>query len=605
MHSHLQAPDSKTDSNSRSGRLKATVLGAFAISTKLVAVSARLIVISTSLAVSYGAHADAILEGERFNPVTATQGMVSTSHALATEVALQILKDGGNAVDAAVTAGFALAVTQPRSGNIGGGGFMLIAPGDGAAPEAIDYRETAPAAATEDLFLDDDGNVVQNRSRFTHKAAGVPGTVAGLALALERHGSISLKQALAPAIKLASDGFIVPRRFNEGLEQARERMTLWPATLKTFYKEDGSAWQPGERFRQPELAATLQRIADQGTDGFYRGETARLIAEEMARHDGLITEADLAGYKPVVRTPVHGTYRGYDIYSMSPPSSGGVHIVQILNIMEGFPIAEFGHNSASAIHYMAEAMKLAYADRTQYLGDTDFVNVPVAGLISKGYAEELRGTIREEARPAREIKPGQPAAYESPETTHFSVVDRWGNAVSNTYTINFSYGSGITVAGAGFLLNNEMDDFSAKPGVPNAYGLIGGAANKIEPGKRMLSSMSPTVVRKDGRNFLVTGSPGGSRIITTTLQVIMNVIDHGMNIQSAVSVPRIHHQWLPDQIRIEQGISADTVKLLKSKGHTVVTDSAMGAIQSIMIGEDGTLYGGADPRRSTSSAMGF
>ena len=606
MHSHLQTPDSKTDSNSRSGRLKATVLGAFAISTKLVAVCTRLIVISTSLAVSYGAHADAILEGERFNPVTATQGMVSTSHALATEVALQILKDGGNAVDAAVTAGFALAVTQPRSGNIGGGGFMLIAPGDGAAPEAIDYRETAPAAATEDLFLDDDGNVVQNRSRFTHKAAGVPGTVAGLALALERHGSISLKQALAPAIKLASDGFIVPRRFNEGLEQARERMTLWPATLKTFYKEDGSAWQSGERFRQPELAATLQRIADQGTDGFYRGETARLIAEEMARHDGLITEADLAGYKPVVRTPVHGTYRGYDIYSMSPPSSGGVHIVQILNLMEGFPIAEFGHNSASAIHYMAEAMKLAYADRTQYLGDTDFVDVPVAGLISKGYAEELRGTIRaEEARPASEIKPGQPAAYESPETTHFSVVDRWGNAVSNTYTINFSYGSGITVAGAGFLLNNEMDDFSAKPGVPNAYGLIGGAANKIEPGKRMLSSMSPTVVRKDGRNFLVTGSPGGSRIITTTLQVIMNVIDHGMNIQSAVSVPRIHHQWLPDQIRIEQGISADTVKLLENKGHTVVTDSAMGAIQSIMIGEDGTLYGGADPRRSTSSAQGF
>ncbi|UQG61178.1 gamma-glutamyltransferase [Marinobacter sp. M3C] len=599
MHSHLQAPNSKTGSNTRSGRLKATVLGAFFI-------SARLTIISISLAVSYGAHANAILEGERFNPVTATQGMVSTSHTLATEVALQVLKDGGNAVDAAVTAGFALAVTQPRSGNIGGGGFMLIAPGDGAAPEAIDYRETAPAAATEDLFLDEDGKVDQNRSRFTHKAAGVPGTVAGLALALERHGSISLKQALAPAIKLASDGFVVPRRFSEGLEQARDRMTRWPATLETFYKEDGSAWQPGERFRQPELAATLQRIADQGTDGFYKGETARLIAAEMARNDGLITEADLAGYKPAIRTPVQGTYRGYDIYSMSPPSSGGVHIVQILNILEGFPIAEFGHNSASAIHHMSEAMKLAYADRTQYLGDTDFVDVPVAGLISKGYAEELRGTIRaDKTRPASEIKPGQPAAYESPETTHFSVVDRWGNAVSNTYTINFSYGSGITVAGAGFLLNNEMDDFSAKPGVPNAYGLIGGAANKIEPGKRMLSSMSPTVVRKDGRNFLVTGSPGGSRIITTTLQVIMNVIDHGMNIQSAVSVPRIHHQWLPDQIRIEQGISADTVKLLESKGHTVVTDSAMGAIQSIMIGEDGTLYGGADPRRSTSSAQGF
>jgi len=606
MHSHLQAPNSKTGSNTRSGRSKAIALGAIVASKSLMAVCTRLMLISTGLVISHGAHADAILEGERFNPVTATQGMVSTSHTLATEVALQVLKDGGNAVDAAVTAGFALAVTQPRSGNIGGGGFMLIAPGDGTAPEAIDYRETAPAAATEDLFLDEDGNVDQNRSRFTHKAAGVPGTVAGLALALERHGSISLKQALAPAIKLASDGFIVPRRFSEGLEQARERMTRWPATLETFYKEDGSAWQPGERFRQPELAATLQRIADQGTDGFYKGETARLIAAEMASNDGLITEADLAGYKPAIRTPVHGTYRGHDIYSMSPPSSGGIHIVQILNILEGFPIGEYGHNSASAIHHMAEAMKLAYADRTQYLGDTDFVDVPVAGLISKGYAEELRGTINaDKTRPASEIKPGQPAAYESPETTHFSVVDRWGKAVSNTYTINFSYGSGITVAGAGFLLNNEMDDFSAKPGVPNAYGLIGGAANKIEPGKRMLSSMSPTVVRKNGRNFLVTGSPGGSRIITTTLQVIMNVIDHGMNIQSAVSVPRIHHQWLPDQIRVEQGISADTVKLLESKGHTVVTDSAMGAIQSIMIGEDGTLYGGADPRRSTSSAQGF
>jgi len=606
MHSHLQAPNSKTGSNTRSGRSKVIALGAIVASKSLMAVCIRLMLISTGLVISYGAHADAILEGERFNPVTSTQGMVSTSHTLATEVALQVLKDGGNAVDAAVTAGFALAVTQPRSGNIGGGGFMLIAPGDGTAPEAIDYRETAPAAATEDLFLDEDGNVDQNRSRFTHKAAGVPGTVAGLALALERHGSISLKQALAPAIKLASDGFVVPRRFSEGLEQARERMTRWPATLETFYKEDGSAWQPGERFRQPELAATLQRIADQGTDGFYKGETARLIAAEMASNDGLITEADLAGYEPAIRTPVHGTYRGHDIYSMSPPSSGGIHIVQILNILEGFPIGKYGHNSASAIHHMAEAMKLAYADRTQYLGDTDFVDVPVAGLISKGYAEELRGTINaDKTRPASEIKPGQPAAYESPETTHFSVVDRWGNAVSNTYTINFSYGSGITVAGAGFLLNNEMDDFSAKPGVPNAYGLIGGAANKIEPGKRMLSSMSPTVVRKNGRNFLVTGSPGGSRIITTTLQVIMNVIDHGMNIQSAVSVPRIHHQWLPDQIRVEQGISADTVKLLQSKGHTVVTDSAMGAIQSIMIGEDGTLYGGADPRRSTSSAMGF
>ena len=558
------------------------------------------------LASSTNANEQAILEGERFHPVQGSQGMVATSHTLATEVALKVLKDGGNAIDAAVTAGFALAVTQPRSGNIGGGGFLVYSPGNGDAPEAIDYRETAPAAATETMFQDQDGNVVSERSRFSHKAAGVPGTVAGLALALERHGTLSLSQALAPAIRLAREGFVVPHRFTEGLEQARDRLERWPATRATFYKKDGSAPQPGEVFRQPELADTLQRIAKQGVKGFYEGETAQLIVAEMRRGEGLITLEDLRNYEPAVRQPVHGTYRGFDIYSMSPPSSGGTHIVQILNILEDYPIGEWGHNSANTIHHMAEAMKLAYADRSEYLGDTDFVAVPLQGLTSKGYADQLRASIKaDKARPASEIAPGKPGPRESPETTHFSVVDRWGNAVSNTYTINFSYGSGITVAGAGFLLNNEMDDFSAKPGVPNAYGLIGGEANKVEPGKRMLSSMSPTIVRKDNRNFLVTGSPGGSRIITTTLQVIMNVIDHNMNIQTAVSAPRIHHQWLPDEIRVEQGISPDTLDLLRARGHTINTGSAMGAIQSILIGEDGTLYGGADPRRSTSSAMGF
>ena len=558
------------------------------------------------LASSTNANEQAILEGERFHPVQGSQGMVATSHTLATEVALKVLKDGGNAIDAAVTAGFALAVTQPRSGNIGGGGFLVYSPGNGDAPEAIDYRETAPAAATETMFQDQDGNVVSERSRFSHKAAGVPGTVAGLALALERHGTLSLSQALAPAIRLAREGFVVPHRFTEGLEQARDRLERWPATRATFYKKDGSAPQPGEVFRQPELADTLQRIAKQGVKGFYEGETAQLIVAEMRRGEGLITLEDLRNYEPAVRQPVHGTYRGFDIYSMSPPSSGGTHIVQILNILEDYPIGDWGHNSANTIHHMAEAMKLAYADRSEYLGDTDFVAVPLQGLTSKGYADQLRASIKaDKARPASEIAPGKPGPRESPETTHFSVVDRWGNAVSNTYTINFSYGSGITVAGAGFLLNNEMDDFSAKPGVPNAYGLIGGEANKVEPGKRMLSSMSPTIVRKDDRNFLVTGSPGGSRIITTTLQVIMNVIDHNMNIQTAVSAPRIHHQWLPDEIRVEQGISPDTLDLLRARGHTINTGSAMGAIQSILIGEDGTLYGGADPRRSTSSAMGF
>lgn len=566
----------------------------------------RFIAGTTLLLCSALAGAEAILEGERFHPVTGSQGMVVTSHTLATEVALEVLKGGGNAMDAAVTAGFALAVTQPRSGNIGGGGFMLYAPGDGSNVEAIDYREKAPAGATEAMFQDDSGNVVQNRSRFTHKAAGVPGTVAGLALALERHGTLTLKQALAPAIRLARDGFIVPSRFTEGLEQARERLARWPATLETFYKEDGTAWQPGERFVQPDLANTLERIATHGIRDFYQGETAELIVAEMQHNDGLITLEDLRNYQPAIREPIHGTYRDHDIYSMSPPSSGGTHIVQILNILEGYSMAELGHNSAAGIHRMAEAMKLAYADRATYLGDTDFVDVPLAGLTSKGYANNLRkGIATDRARPSSGIQAGTPAAYESPETTHFSIVDRWGNAVSNTYTINFSYGSGITVDGAGFLLNNEMDDFSAKPGVPNAYGLIGGEANKIAPEKRMLSSMSPTIVRRGGQNYLVAGSPGGSRIITTTLQILMNVIDYEMNIQSAVSAPRVHHQWLPDEIRIEQGISPDTIGLLEEMGHKVVFGRAMGAIQSILINDDGELHGGADPRRSTSSAMGY
>ena len=551
-------------------------------------------------------NAQAILEGERHHPVPGSQAMVATSHHKATEVALEVLKDGGNAVDAAVTAGFALAVTQPRSGNIGGGGFMLVAPGDGGPVKAIDYRETAPAAATRTMFQDSDGNAVPQRSRFSHLASGVPGAVAGFALALEEYGTITLAEALAPAIALARDVFEVPHRFTEGLEQARDRLTPWPATRATFYREDGSAPQPGEVFRQPELAATLQRIADHGIEDFYEGETARLIVDEMERGGGLITLEDLAGYKPVIREPVQGRYRGHKVFSMSPPSSGGTHIVQILNILEGYPMGDYGHNSAQTIHLMAEAMKRAYADRSEYLGDTDFVEVPLKGLTSKAYAEHLRNGIdRYKATPSEQIAPGKPQPYESNETTHFSIVDQWGNAVSNTYTINFSYGSGITVAGAGFLLNNEMDDFSAKPGVPNAYGLIGGEANRIEPGKRMLSSMSPTILRKDGRNVLVTGSPGGSRIITTTLQVIMNVVDHGLNIQSAVSAPRIHHQWLPDEIRIEQGISPDTIDLLESMGHTVRTRAAMGAIQSIQVDDDGQLWGAGDPRRSTSSARGY
>jgi gamma-glutamyltranspeptidase/glutathione hydrolase len=568
--------------------------------TKIMALA-----VGTVLLLSQTVYSAAILEGERMSPVQGTEGMVVTSHFLATQSAQDVLKNGGNAIDAAVTAAFSLAVTQPRSGNIGGGGFMLISSEKNDDVVAIDYREKAPGKATVDMFLDKDGNADSNVSRYSHLAAGVPGTVAGLAMALEKYGTISLKEAIAPAIKLASEGFIVTPRFSDGLKEKAEMLKKWPSTAKIFYKADGSYYEPGDLFVQKDLAATLTRISENGIKEFYEGKTAELLVAEMAKHGGLITMEDMKNYTPGFRTPVHGTYRGYDIYSMSPPSSGGTHVIQILNILEGYPIAEYGHNSAKTIHLMAEAMKLAYADRSQYLGDEDFVKVPLKALTSKKYAESLRQKIDPaKATDSSTIAPGKVLPYESNETTHFSIVDKFGNAVSNTYTINFSYGSGIVVEGAGFLLNNEMDDFSAKPGVPNAYGLIGGEANKIEPNKRMLSSMSPTIVKQEGKNFLITGSPGGSRIITTTLQVIMNVIDHGLNIQSSVAAPRVHHQWLPDELRVEEGLSPDTVKALAEMGHTVKQKSAMGAIQSIMI-KDGMMYGGADPRRSTALAAGL
>jgi gamma-glutamyltranspeptidase/glutathione hydrolase len=551
------------------------------------------------------AHSAAILEGERMTAVAGHEGMVVTSHFLATQAALEVLKNGGNAVDAAVTAAFSLAVTQPRSGNIGGGGFMLISSEQKDEVVAIDYREKAPGKAVADMFLDKEGKADSVLSRYSHLAAGVPGTVAGLALALERYGTISLKKAMAPAILLAEQGFVVTPRFSDGLKDKEAMLKKWSSSSEIFYKPDGSYYEPGDLFIQKDLAATLGRIAAHGAQEFYRGKTAELLVAEMAAHGGLITMEDMKNYAPAVREPVHGTYRGFDIYSMSPPSSGGTHVIQILNILEGYPIGQFGHNSGQTLHLMAEAMKRAYADRSLYLGDEDFVKVPLRGLTAKAYAAKFRQKIdMERATPSSTIAPGNPLPFESDETTHFSIVDKYGNAVSNTYTINFSYGSGIVVQGAGFLLNNEMDDFSAKPGVPNAYGLIGGKANKIEPGKRMLSSMSPTIVKHQGKNFLVTGSPGGSRIITTTLQVIMNVIDHGLNIQSAVAAPRIHHQWLPDELRIEEGISVDTLKILKEKGHTISQRPAMGAIQSIMI-KDGMMYGGADPRRSTALAAGL
>ncbi|MFT6156220.1 MAG: gamma-glutamyltranspeptidase/glutathione hydrolase [Neolewinella sp.] len=547
----------------------------------------------------------AILEGQRAHPVEGLKGMVSTSHPIATDVALKVLKDGGNAIDAAVTAGFALAVTQPRSGNIGGGGFMLISAESKDEVVAIDYREKAPKAAFEKLFQDDNGEVVKERSRYSHLSAGVPGTVAGLLLALEKYGSISIEQALAPAINLAEHGFIVPQRFSKGLKSRHAHLSKRAYGKQLFYKSDDRFYEVGDLFVQGDLAKTLKRISALGAEGFYRGKTAQLIADDMQANGGIMTLDDLASYQAEIREPVKGTYRGHDIYSMSPPSSGGAHVVQILNILEGYQLSEYGPNSAQTLHLMSEAMKRAYADRAEYLGDTDFVEVPLKGLTAKSYAKALRSQIDSRvSTPSEQLGAGKPSAYESDETTHFSIVDQFGNAVSNTYTINFSYGSGIAVPGAGFLLNNEMDDFSAKPGIANAYGLLGGEANKIQPEKRMLSSMSPTIVKKDNKNYLVTGTPGGSRIITTTLQVVLNVIDHGMNIQSAVNAPRMHHQWYPDEIRVEAGFSRDTKNLLESMGHKVVQKAAMGASQSILI-EDGVFYGAADPRRSTSSAKGY
>lgn len=568
----------------------------------------RLLLLYIALAcISPLASAQVILAGERSHPVVGDHAMVVTSHKIATEVALSILKEDGNAIDAAVAAGFALAVAQPRSGNIGGGGFMLYSPASAMPVVAIDYREKAPALAFETMFLDSTGKVDKSLSRFSRRSAGVPGTVAGLLLALQKYGTMSAAQVLAPAISLASQGFELPARFINGLAARQKTLKSWPASEQKFFKQNGGSYQVGEVFKQPDLAKTLQSIAENGRAGFYQGDTAKLIVAEMQRHNGLISLEDLKNYQAVVREPIHGNYRGHDIYSMPPPSSGGVHIVQILNMLERYPLGEFGHNSAQTIHHMSEAMRRAYADRATYLGDSDFIDVPVSGLISKPYANELaKSIVDHKATPSVEIKAGTPSAYESDQTTHFSIVDQFGNAVSNTYTLNFSYGSGIVVAGAGFLLNNEMDDFSAKPGVANAYGLLGGEANKIEPHKRMLSSMSPTIVKRNGQNYLVTGSPGGSRIISTTLQVILNVIDHGMNIQSAVNAPRVHHQWYPDEIRIEQGISADTVSLLEQRGHKVVQKRAMGGIQSILIDHDaGKLYGAADPRQSTSFAAGF
>lgn len=541
----------------------------------------------------------------RHHPVTDAGGMVVTQNQLASEVGAQILADGGNAVDAAVAIGFALAVTLPRAGNLGGGGFMLVYLSRENKTISIDYREVAPASASRDMFLGRDGELDKSRVRFTRDAAGVPGTVAGMHHALSRYGTMRWKDVIKPAIELAANGVVVSPDLANSLQRSRSRLSAYPETMRVFFKPDGAPYVVGETFKQRDLARSLSEIANRGPAAFYEGGIAEKIVADMQANDGPITAADLAAYKVVEREPVRGTYRGLDVVSMPPPSSGGVHIVQMLNVLENFPLAEFGHGSATTIHIMAEAMRVAYADRSKYLGDPDFFDVPGEWLMSKDYARQIADGINlEAARPSSDVGPGVIPRYESPDTTHYSVMDSAGNAVANTYTLNFSFGSGITLTGTGILLNNEMDDFSAKPGVPNAFGLLGGEANAIAANKRPLSSMTPTMIFKNGKPYIVTGSPGGSRIITTVLQLLVNVIDFDMNAADAVSAPRIHHQWFPDKLFHEIGFSADTLRLLAGLGHdTTATPFSMGSVQTI-VAKDGFLHGAADPRRPNSAAIG-
>ncbi|MEZ5605688.1 MAG: gamma-glutamyltransferase [Burkholderiaceae bacterium] len=539
-----------------------------------------------------------------FHPVVGHKGMVATEQELASKIGLDVLKAGGNAVDAAVAIGFALAVALPNAGNVGGGGFMMVYDAKTHKSVAVDFREMAPAAATRDMYVGPDGKVINGKSLYTHAAVGVPGTVAGLTHALQKWGSLPLARVMQPSIQLAEKGYPVSVTLAKVLKQETKNMGQWPATRAIFWK-DGAPLKAGDRLVQKDLGHSLRLIARDGAKAFYEGEIAHRIAAEMARHGSPMTLQDLKNYKVVEREPIRGTYRGYEIATMPPPSSGGIHLVQILNIMERWPIKDWGHNSATTVHHMAEAMKLAYADRSEYLGDTDFVKVPVKGLTAKKYADALAAQISaDHARAAKDIKPGKPQPYESDQTTHYSVVDKAGNMVGVTYTLNTNFGSGIVAPGTGITLNNEMDDFSAKPGVPNAYGLIGGDANAVQAGKRPLSSMTPTLVFKDGKPWMVTGSPGGARIITTVLQQIVNGIDFGMNPAEAASQLRFHHQWTPDELRIEKGFSPDTIRLLKDKGQHVVVKATMGRTQTIQIHGD-TLWGYSDPRNPDGRTLGF
>ena len=546
-----------------------------------------------------------IIEYSSINhPVISQTGMVVSQRKSASEVGAEILRNGGNAVDAAVATGLALAVVLPRAGNLGGGGFMVVYLKDQDKTVTIDYREKAPSAAHRDLFLDENGNYDKKIAQFSLLSAGVPGTVAGLHHALTKYGSLSWKEVLEPSIRLAEEGFAVPHDLANILASStyKQRLSSNEAAAKSYYKSDKSNYKAGEILKLPDLAWTLKQLAEFGPDAFYKGEIAKKIVQEMERNQGLISAEDLKNYKAVERSPVEGTYKNFKIVSMPPASSGGIHLIQMLNMLEEFPIKEMGFGSADSIHILAEVMKRAYADRSKHLGDMDFYDVPFS-LMSKGYSSSLNKSISIKSRTAsKDVFAGDPYPYESPDTTHFSVMDQYGNAVSNTYTLNFSYGSGIMIPGTGMLMNNEMDDFSSKPGVPNGYGLLGSEANSIQAHKRPLSSMTPTIIFKDNNPYLVLGSPGGSRIITTVLQVALNVMEHDMNVAQAVNSPRIHHQWLPEVLMMEKGFGPDTERLLEEKGYRLYPSRTMGSVQAILK-EGEYFYGAADPRRPSSGAI--
>ncbi|MDQ5835215.1 MAG: gamma-glutamyltransferase [Acidobacteriota bacterium] len=538
-------------------------------------------------------------------PVRARHGMVASTSKLASQAGVEILKRGGNAVDAAIAVAFALAVTYPAAGNLGGGGFMMIRLRDGRTT-AIDYREMAPAAANRNVYLDERGELKKGEggSLIGYRAAGVPGTVAGMELALKKYGSgkLTWSQLIEPARRLAAEGFALPYSTARGMKANADELGQYPESKK-IYLNGGNFWNEGDVWRQPDLAATFARLQRAGAREFYEGQTARLIAADMRAHNGLITLEDMKGYVAKEREPLRGTYRGFEVISMPPPSSGGAVLIEMLNVLEGFDLRHMGASASERYHVETEAMRRAFADRAEYMGDADFVSVPVAGLIDKAYAERLRRGIKlERASTSAEVKAGRPTGAESLETTHFTVVDAEGNCVSNTYTLNDSFGSKVVAKGTGVLMNDEMDDFAAKPGTPNMFGLIQGERNAVAPHKRPLSAMTPTfVLRKDGSLWFAVGSPGGPTIINTVLQVITNVIDFDMNIQQAIDAPRIHHQWLPDELVYEPyGMSADTFRALEERGHKLTAKPRyMGDAQGIMIDEKtGVRLGASDPRGS-------